>query len=168
MNASDIAAWWGAIVATAVLGWDIFKWKRTGVQLRVTVSGGMATYGDVPDADPEQLYVVIQVVNVGDKTTEVTHVVALFYKTRWQKVRRKPDKAFLVLHPSFGQPFPHNLEPGKRWMGGLKQTDDLVALSREGYLYCGIHHTAGSKAIVERLVIKEIYGRIVQPQAVVC
>jgi hypothetical protein len=35
MQASDIAAWWGAIVATAILFWDIIKWKKSGVTVKV-------------------------------------------------------------------------------------------------------------------------------------
>ena len=29
MSATDVAAWWGGIVATLILAWDVYKWKKT-------------------------------------------------------------------------------------------------------------------------------------------
>lgn len=37
MSSTDVVAWWGAVVATAVLIWDIVKWLRSGARLRCTV-----------------------------------------------------------------------------------------------------------------------------------
>jgi len=43
IKASDFAAWWGAILATVVLLWDIFKWRATRVRLRITAQPNMQT-----------------------------------------------------------------------------------------------------------------------------
>ncbi len=42
----EIVAWWGAIVATVVLVWDIYKWKTSGPKIRFVVCPGMIVVGD--------------------------------------------------------------------------------------------------------------------------
>ena len=153
MSVSEIAAWWGAIIATLVLGWDIFKWKQTGPRLRLSVSSGMITHGDVPNADPNTTYVLVEVVNVGDKKTELTHVAGLYYKSRIQRILGKNDKGFTVINPAFSTEFPCFLGPGERWLGGIEQTQELEELSRNGLLYCGIFHSASKKPLIMRVVI---------------
>jgi len=153
MSASEIAAWWGAAVATLVLGWDIFKWRQKGPQLRLTVSPGMKIYGDVPNAEPDKLYVLIEVVNVGDKKTEITNVVGLYYKSLLQRILGKNEKSFVVVNPAFSTEFPCFLEPSERWMGGIEQSEELEELSRKSLLYCGIFHSANKKALAKRVVI---------------
>jgi hypothetical protein len=41
LSASDWAAWWGAILATIVFGWDIVKSFRSGPRLRVRAAPEM-------------------------------------------------------------------------------------------------------------------------------
>ena len=153
MSASDIAAWWGAVVATLVLGWDVFKWRKTGLRLRLSISPGMKTHGDVPNAGPQKSYVLIEVVNIGDKKTELTHVAGLYYKSRLQRLRGKNQQSFLVLNPAFTTHFPCFLAPGERWLGGIEQTQELEELSRSGLLYCGIFHSGSTKPITSRVVV---------------
>lgn len=114
MGVSDIAAWWGAVIATLVLGWDIFKWKQSGYKLRLSLRPEMQLIGD----DSGRLYVVIEVVNIGDKTTELTHVAGSLYKSHLQRYSGKNERSFIVPKPSLFTEFPYYLEPGKRWMGG--------------------------------------------------
>ena len=69
-SATDIAAWWGAGAGTLVLLWDVYKWLRTGVHLRMTVSGNMEGYGHIALLlNPNQTVIVVEVVNTGDKRT---------------------------------------------------------------------------------------------------
>ena len=154
MSASEVAAWWGAVIATLVLAWDVFKWKQMGPRLRLTVSPGMKTHGDVPNADPEKTYVLIEAVNVGDKKTELTHVAGLYYRSHLQRLRGKNQQSCLVLNPAFSTQFPCFLEPGQRWLGGMEQTAELEKLSRSGLLYCGIFHSASKKPLTSRVVIR--------------
>jgi hypothetical protein len=51
--------------------------------------------------------------------------------------------------------FPHVLKPGEQWLGGIEQTSELEELSRNGHLYCGIHHSSSKKAIVAKLIVPE-------------
>ncbi len=154
MSASQIAAWWGAIIATLVLGWDVFKWKQTGrPRLRLTASPGMKPSGSVPNVDPNKTYIAIEVVNVGDRKTELTHVTGIYYRSRLQRLRGRNERAFFVVNPAFSTQFPCFLEPGQRWLGGLEQTADLEESSRAGLFYCGIIHSASKKPLTTRVVV---------------
>jgi hypothetical protein len=153
MSASDIAAWWGAGIATLVLVWDIFKWKQTGPRLRLSVLPNMNVTGSVPNADPTKTYVLVEVVNIGDKKTELTYLVGLYYKSRLQRIRGKSDQNFAVINPAFSTKFPCFVVPGERWVGGIEQTQDLEEMSRTGFLYFGVFHSAGKKALTKRVVV---------------
>ena len=54
MEASEIAAWWGATIATLVLLWDIFKWKRAGPVVTISASPNMTIVGGVPHEEARQ------------------------------------------------------------------------------------------------------------------
>jgi len=38
MKITELAAWWGAIIATLVLLWDMYKWERSGPIINVSAS----------------------------------------------------------------------------------------------------------------------------------
>jgi hypothetical protein len=46
MSGTDIAAWWGAVIATAVLIWDIYKWRTAGPRIALDVRSGMKFLND--------------------------------------------------------------------------------------------------------------------------
>lgn len=46
MDGTDIAAWWGAITATVVLCWDVYKWIMSGARVRIEVRSGVSITGD--------------------------------------------------------------------------------------------------------------------------
>lgn len=153
MNASDIAAWWGAVVATLVLGWDVFKWRKTGVHIHVSASPNMRTFGNVPNSDPDRPYVLVEVVNVGDRKIEITHLTGQYYTSRLQRLRRKNQQSFVVIKPALATNFPCFLEPGERWLGGISQTPELEAFSRNGLLYCGVIHSQSKMPATVRVII---------------
>jgi hypothetical protein len=113
----------------------------------------MKATGSVPNADPDKSYVAIEVVNIGDRKTELTHVAGLYSKSRLQHFRGKNESNFLVMNPAFSTQFPCFLEPGERWLGGIEQTQELEEMSRNGLLYCGVIHSASAKALTKRVVI---------------
>jgi len=43
MKITELAAWWGAIIATLMLLWDMYKWVRSGPIINVSVSPNYAT-----------------------------------------------------------------------------------------------------------------------------
>lgn len=152
MSASDVAAWWGAAIATLVLVWDLYKWGRSGPQLEVSASPNMETYGGAAIYGKGP-FVVLEVRNNGDRKTTLTHCVGFVY-TNWlsRLFDRKPKHNFIVTNPAPGK-IPHVLEAGERWMGILEQNQELVKWSQEGHLCVGVFHSGAKRAVTCRLVI---------------
>jgi len=154
MNITNLAAWWGAIIATLVLIWDMYKWKLSGPIINVSASPGMQTVGNLPNHLEGKKYISVEVTNTGDRKTTITHLVGLHYKSFFQKLINKKDINFIVATPAFiPPPLPYILEPGERWMGGIEQNSELEEMSRNGYLCCGIYHSCGKKPILQRVII---------------
>ena len=154
MNATNLAAWWGAVIATLVLAWDVYKWKRTGPIVNVSASPNMQTFGGVLDAFQDKTFVVVEVTNIGDRKTTLTHLVGFHYTSIFLWLIKKKNKAFIVANPALSTPLPHVLEPGERWLGGIEQNKELEEMSRNGYLYCGVYHSSGKKAVLQRVIVR--------------
>lgn len=146
---TQLVAWWGAIVATLVLLWDVFKWKTSGARLRVQVSTNMQTFSGVVEDD--NTYVLAVVVNVGSHPTTITHLTMHYYKNMWARLRGKPIKSMLVAKPSTNQPIPYILKPGEQWMGMAIQNEELERLATSGLLYAAVIHTSGEHPIYRRI-----------------
>jgi hypothetical protein len=67
MSPSDIAAWWGAVVATLVFLWELYKNWQAGPRLRLTVNANMIFIGDASPMG--QSFVTLRAVNIGDAPT---------------------------------------------------------------------------------------------------
>ncbi|MBM2837537.1 MAG: hypothetical protein HW415_162 [Deltaproteobacteria bacterium] len=145
MNATDAAAWWGAITATLVFVWDIYKWIKSGSNLRITASPNMQLlYNEIPKTtDPK--YVFVEVSNTGDKRTTITNLVGVCYQSFWGWLFwRKPDINFIVPTHALAKPLPYVLEPGERWSGmGTRR------------FYCGVCHSNKAKADLVRVRYKK-------------
>jgi hypothetical protein len=157
MSLTEIAAWWGAFVATLVLFWDIFKWNRTGAVVEITVSPNMKTFGDfgslaVPEEDAT--YVLVVASNTGDRKTTLTHLIGIRYKTWYHRLVRKAEESFLVAQPALAEPFPSVLEPGENWQGAIHQNQEFEEMSRNGKLYVGVHHSTKKAPIMKRVTVK--------------
>ena len=62
---TDVAAWWGAFVASAVLAWNVYKWRKRGAQIQVTASANMGAFNS-PWISEEDKFVLVTVYNRGD------------------------------------------------------------------------------------------------------
>ena len=141
MTASDIAAWWGAGLATLVLVWDIYKWKTAGARLTVKVVPGMQMAGD----PTEKLHILVEAVNRGDRLTTLTHLAVYQYASAFDRARGKRKASLLVPKPG-GNDLPYELEPGKRWTGLMDQSALIKQLDgATEYLSVAIVHSARSK-----------------------
>lgn len=152
MSATDIAAWWGAGIATVVVLWDVFKWRQgRATQVRMTASPNMQEF--IPGAGVQDgKFVSVEITNAGDRTTTLTNLCGFHYTSWWHKRFNRQTRAFVVLDPAPGV-IPYELEPGKRWMGRIGQTEELENWSRDGRLYVAVYHTLAKKAELIRLVI---------------
>jgi len=155
MNATDIAAWVGAITGSCIFLWDIFKWLHGGARVIVSASPNMIAYGAAVAIAGDTDSVVVEATNIGDAKTTITHLVGFYYDS-WLKrlFRLKPTKSFFVFNPGPGT-LPHVLDRGERWLGLMEQNKDLQRMSTEGYVYVGVFHSTTKRPIVARLVIRK-------------
>lgn len=144
----DVVAVYAAIVATAVLIWEVYKWFRSGAQLRSFIQPNMECVGGRLEDD--NTYLVLNVKNVGTAPTTITNVTLHTFDNAWKRIRNIPTKSLVVLDASPMQ-LPHTLEVGKYALGMIKQTEELEQMSRTALLYCNVHHTFSEKPIVLRI-----------------
>jgi len=152
MKLTEIAAWWGAFIATLLLFWDIYKWKRSGPIINVSASPDMEPHGNIPDRLKNKTLVFVQVVNSGDMKTTLTHLVIFHYSSFFKKLIKKKNMQGIVVSALYN-PLPYILEPGELWQGGILQNKELEEMSRNGYLYCGIIYASRKKPILQRIVV---------------
>jgi hypothetical protein len=156
MKITEIVAWWGAIVSTAVLLWDVYKWKTSGPDVSFTVHTGMETIGD-PRHDGAAV-ITVSVTNRGDRPTTLTNLGYLQYKTTnkkgWKFWRlRIPDFAAVILPTTTQAPIPCELKPGAVWCAYSAQTTRLEELASSGKLYCLLYHSHAEKPIRKRVLV---------------
>ncbi len=152
LTGTDIVAWWGAVVATIVLIWDIYKWKKQGPRIRFRVQPGMIIIGD-PTRKGKK-FISAEATNVGDRPTTITNLVMQFYKTYFQMLRHKPSESMIVNTPSSSQPLPYTLNPGQIWRGLAIQSPEIEDLAKKGYLVCGLCHSHSDKEIDRRIKLR--------------
>lgn len=150
MTASDAAAWWGAILATAVLARDVYNWRQTRATLTVSASPNMEPVEQRKGTDTAEKYVFVEAVNNGDRSTTLTHLVVRHYKTLSSRVRGKPSMQAVVIRPGGSQGLPYDLGPGKRWTGLVDQAELEKKVGGSGYLFCGVLHSGSKKAVLAR------------------
>lgn len=152
---TNVAAWWGATVATAVLTWDIYKWRRSAARLRLTVSGNMKAYGHLATLiRDDQTLVVAEVINIGSSPTTITHLFAYYYASWWRRLlRRRTSTQIVTPDPMLAQGLPFELAPGARWIGATYQNQKLELMAKNGYVYVGVLHAVSRKPTFSRLVL---------------
>lgn len=153
-NITSFVAWWGAIVATLVFLWDIYKWVKSGASVVVSAQPDMQTFGGLTQNLEGTNYVVVEAINKGNKKTTITHSVAYYYSSFIGRLLKKRTKTFFVANTGLAQPLPYVLEPGERWLGIMQQNEDLEDMAKQGYLYCGIIHSLKKKAVLQRVRIE--------------
>jgi hypothetical protein len=147
-------ATYAACVSTFVLGWDAYKWLASGAKIDLSVSGGMMMIGgDVPDS---KTYVSVTAYNVGNQPTTITNLGGIYFDSWWRAYisRRKPAKAFIVTQPSQVQRIPYRFEIGDQWLGLMDQSDDVVKMAKDGYLFMILYTAGGGRGYRKRLMIR--------------
>jgi hypothetical protein len=141
LTTRDIVAWWGAVIATVVLIWDIYKWKTSGPKLKFKVSPNMIVVGD-PTRE-------------GTTFISATNLVIQHYTNYFNMLRNKPSTSMIVKSPSTVQPLPFILQPGQVWQGLAIQNEEFEILAKDGYLVCGLCHSHSDKEIDRRIKINK-------------
>lgn len=149
MNASDYAAWYGAVVATAVLAWDFVKWRQSGPQIKAEARANWRTSG-FDEAHNEDV-MFVKVTNTGDRPTTLTSWGLYWYPTGVAMHDKAKRKAFIIKDGLGGSGVvPTKLEPGDVWTGISKETDDFKKMIKTGkcYVALGFSH-AEEETLVE-------------------
>ena len=148
---TTLVAWWGAVIATVVLLWDVYKWRHGGPKVTMQVRTGMAIYGD--EEMKGKTLVVADVTNTGDRATTLINMTMTWYPSRWLWLLGKPKQQFFVKNPGRHAGFPHKLEVGDTWNGFIDQDEALGKLAQEGLLYCNLYCSSQKRPISRRVVI---------------
>jgi len=131
---------YGAVVATAVLIWDVIKWARGGPRLAVRVTAGMAQVqrGFFQTGGPHKAVVLFNVYNEGDAATTITTATYMVYRNRWDAFwRRGAERAFAIV--TIDPELPRKLEPGEQWLGTTEESDELTGLIRDRVVYAEVY-----------------------------
>jgi hypothetical protein len=132
LTASDWVAGYAAVAATGALFLEIRRWFESGARLSIST---MPEAQFVSSGGSPNRYIVVNVSNLGDLGTTITHLVIAYYGTWWHRFRRRPQKQFVVLDPSppgGSQRLPYVLEPGHHWTGLALHNDEIRRLLETG------------------------------------
>ena len=145
MTSTEIAAWWGAIVATFVALLELYKWKSSGPKLKVTISPNMVGFGGFK-TDNEKV-VLIEVANIGNFPTTITATGLRGFKFPLLKYLKNTSSLHvLVLKPvNETNKLPFQIKPGEIWSATTIQDSDLTKLSGNGRLYLEVHDSWNKK-----------------------
>ena len=138
MTPTDIAAWYAAAIATAVLAWDILKWLRSGASLRINAVSNVS-YSDgrvvsEVEADGGKTialaeYCHVEVINRGMQPTTLITIEATHAPGTTGVIVGASDLAF-VPHVGSAQ-LPAVLQPGAMWSARLEM-NHLTSILRHG------------------------------------
>lgn len=149
MSATDVAAWWGGAIATLVLAWDIYKWKKHGPALKCSVSTNMKVMNR---GTPEEgTFVTVRVRNCGDAATTLESMYLAHYRSWYHRVVRRTDSLFAIPYAGISFSLPHVIEPGGVWDGRALQDEALERLANKGYLECHVYCSHARKPTAKRI-----------------
>jgi hypothetical protein len=158
LDPSEIAAWWGASIATLVLAWDVYKWKTSGPKLSMCVSPNMIVIGD-PEREGKT-WVSVTISNIGNLPTTLKGIGMEHYNNLFARIRRKPSVAAIFPNPNTSFPLPRILNPGDEWTGLIpqKRVDKNVSLeelAKNGHLMIWVSQSHSQRSKKVRLILKD-------------
>ena len=153
----DPVAIYAALVATTILIWDVVKWFRSGPRIKVRLNSNMILVGDPDPSRHGKTFISVMVTNVGSSPTTITNLCGAHFRNRWDQLRKKSDKQFVVIAPQAAQhlPLPHVLKVGEEWRGLIEQTPKIVQMAKEGLLYAAVYQSVKSRSVSVRIIIPD-------------
>jgi len=97
MSLTDFLAGYGAALATLVGAWDVYKWINRGASVQVDVSERV-----IQAAEPQRMQaqysdcLVAIATNNGDRPATITNLGGYWYRTRLQRLLRRPETKFVI------------------------------------------------------------------------
>ncbi len=163
MTASDMAAWWGAGIASLVAIWNIVVWWTTRPKLRIAHSTNMIIFDantpEIPEADRRK-YFTCTVTSNRNTDTKIRSVSMVYFVNRIARLLRlKPESAMVAPNPvacdHYGNPITPNipfiLQPGHDWTAYMIQDESFEKMIRDGFLYVQIWHTMSRRPLIRRI-----------------
>lgn len=156
---TDVLAWWGAIIATLVLVWDILKWRKDRVNLSVKIIGI-----DVPVGQG----IRCEISNRGGKATTIIDVMLVTYQDN--PFLRLIRMAKITKYLSASMNLPSPLAPGAVWKQDffVKKKSDLIPFGEDyweqfqrGKLYYKIKFSHSGRYVrgrVKKEGISDLFG----------
>jgi hypothetical protein len=115
---TDVAAWWGAVLATIVFAWELYKWWHR-VRVQVSAQSNMVEHvvgSGVRPAHPTRYRVVVVAVNVGDQPVTLLHIAVEQYRSWWGAAAAQADGD--LLRGATDRRVPAAPSPSRRAMAG--------------------------------------------------
>lgn len=148
LKASDYAAWWGAIIATLALIWNIVVALKAGARVELSVMPNMELHPPHPGQEGKT-FIFVKAVNKGNASTTITHFCGYKAESYWGRFRKKIKPFVVGSNGSYVSP-PIKLNPGEEWTGIVEQHDMIVS---SPLLYLGIYHNQRDKPIYKKVKI---------------
>jgi hypothetical protein len=145
-SASDYAAWWGAIIASLALLWNVIVAVRAGAKMEISVTPNMEMYPPNPGQEGKT-YIFLKAVNTGTSPTTITHFHGYQANSRMEYFRKK-HRPFIVGNNGYYKQLPVKLGPGEEWMGIVEQDEEFI---NGELLYIGIIHNQKKKPIFKQV-----------------
>lgn len=153
MQGIDYVAWWGAVVATLVLLWDVAKWFRSGPKIKQRIQldtfypdSKVLSVEKLESGESKELaaYCHIEIVNTGTLPTTIMGISATHMGGRQNGQASLSNQSFT---PHYGKTLPHVLPPGEVWNCRLEMSD-LHMLARRGEPYIEVFVSHKNSPIV--------------------
>ncbi|MBS4082945.1 MAG: hypothetical protein KGZ73_05295 [Rhizobiales bacterium] len=132
---------YAAIVATSALLLNFRNWLDSRPKLHLSLMVDGMTIGGGAGTDEKNL-LILTVTNRGKETTVITHMVVFQMESWYQRWRIRPLKSYLIPNPQL-KGYPHNIpsdvEPYKKWIGAIRDRQDIFAQLYNGTYYVGVY-----------------------------
>lgn len=140
----DIVALYAALLSSMIAIWEVIKWRgRNAVHVSCKVNMQL-----IPSVD-NQTYVVVTVINRGDRQTTITHFFGYYWDSWLDKIFNRNRKAFFINNHEI----PKVIVPGEQWIGQVNQ-NEIEELASKGRMYIGICHSLSEKDLLVRVDLK--------------
>ena len=152
LTASDYAAWWGAIIASLALLWNIITVIRSGPRLSISANPNMQLF---PETERTQgkTYIRLTATNVGTSPVTITNYCGRYCNSFQEVIQKKMQHFVVNVMPDLSSPIPHVLQPGTQWSGMLDQDGFSEDRDPPKYLYVGVAHSHSKKVKYVRVRI---------------
>jgi len=148
-TASDYAAWWGAVIATLALAWNIVVALRAGARVKVRATPNMMIMPRQP-VTGDRRFIFVTAVNRGSAPTTITHFLGFHAASVLHLIRRNREHFAVNTGGGLGLHLPYVLQPGQEWQGMADQ-QELAESFRGGFLFVGVQHNQRNRAVYVRV-----------------